>query len=360
MSEASNDMMTSSGAVRSPDTDPRIDRRLRAALTGIGLGELAAASTVSRHDSPETVEAAVAGSHAAFGGLYEILSYARPGDVTVPFSTAEVPQRGRSPIPLRVYRPADSDGPLPAVIYLHGGGMTIIDTNAPAHHRWCQDLAATGLVVVSVDFRNAWTAEGRNPFPAGLDDCTAAVTWVDEHRTELGITVIVVQGESGGANLTLATSLKLKQQGQIGRIDGVYASVPFISGGYGWPAERKRTELPSLLDNDGYFMEGVGMDLLVAVYDPDGHDAENPLCWPHFASVEDLRGMPPHVVTVNELDPLHDEGISYYRRLCAAGVDTIGRTNLGLTHAAEMIFRHDLPDVNRAAAAAIRDFAHSL
>jgi hypothetical protein len=147
------------------------------------------------------------------------------------------------------------------------------------------------------------------------------------------------------------TALKALRDGGIDAIDGVYATVPYISGGYGWPQERKLAELPSLYENEGYFLNTAMMDLLVAIYDPTGDNAENPLCWPYFATVEDLRGLPPHVIAVNELDPLRDEGVAYYRTLLAAGVRVTGRVNLGITHGADLIFRRAIPDVYRSAIA---------
>ena len=131
------------------------------------------------------------------------------------------------------------------------------------------------------------------------------------------MTTLVLQGESGGANLALATALKAKRDGRLDRIDGVYAMVPYISGGYGWDTERKLRELPSMVENEGHYLNCAMMDMLVAVYDPTGENAENPLCWPYFATEADVEGMPPHVITVNELDPLRDEGIAYFRTAAA-------------------------------------------
>lgn len=221
-------------------------------------------------------------------------------------------------------------------------------------------LAATGMVVIGVDFRNAYTAAGLNPFPAGLSDCGSALTWIDAHREQLGITKIVLQGESGGANLVLATTLQAKRDGRLDSIDGVYVLVPYISGGYRWDEARKLRELPSLVENDCYFVNCQAMDLLVAAYDPTGDNAENPLCWPYFATEADLDGLPPHVVSVDELDPLRDEGVAYYRMLVRAGVPVVGRTNLGLTHAAEMIFRQAVSDVYLATVGDIKRFADTL
>lgn len=120
-----------------------------------------------------------------------------------------------------IYTPKDRGAaPLPCVIYSHGGGMTIIPTMNKVHDRWCRSLAASGLVVVMTDFRNAWTKTGYNHFPAGLNDCAAGVKWVHSQRKALNLKSVVLQGESGGGNLALATALKAKREGWIDNIDG--------------------------------------------------------------------------------------------------------------------------------------------
>ncbi len=341
----------------SPLTDPRLDPRLRKVMAENGMGELATPPATIRADGQERISAEVMLGHEGFNGLYEALPNDLPDDIDVPFETRVIKGRDGNEIALRIYRLRGNTEPAPCVIYLHGGGMTILDSFNKVHQRWCQDFAASGLLAVGVDFRNACTTRGLNPFPAGLTDCLSAVLWVHEHRSELGISRIVVQGESGGANLSLATALMAKREGRRDAIDGVYATVPYISGGYGWDTERKLAELPSLVENDGFFVSCGIMDLLVAAYDPGDRHREDPLCWPYFAKHEDLAGLPPHVIAVNELDPLRDEGIAYYRKLLSAGVSVRGRTNLGLVHGADMIFRKAIPDLYRAGLADIVRFA---
>jgi acetyl esterase len=354
------------GRLADPSVELRTDRRLhpglRVAFATFEMDGHAAPPPLDRSAGAEAVAEFVGGAHAAFEGLYAVLPSEWPGEAPadVAYWTDTVRGADGNDIPLHIFRPAGTARSLPCVVYLHGGGMTILEAHNRVHKQWSHDLAATGMVVVTVGFRNAWTAEGLNPFPAGLNDCSTALDWVHEHRDDLGITNIVLQGESGGGNLVLATALKAKREGRLDGIDGVYAMVPYISGGYGWDADRKLRELPSMVENDGHYLNCEMMDLLVGIYDPTGENAENPLCWPYFATDSDVEGLPPHVITVNELDPLRDEGIAYYRTLQRAGVRVVGQVNLGLTHAADMSFRQAVPDAYKAAVRDIHGFAESL
>jgi acetyl esterase/lipase len=342
-------------------TDPRTHTGLLAALAAYGLDAPAAPAPIGREAPAEAIAEFVGGSHAAFEGLYAALQpQPAPLPVEVSHRTATATGVDGGDVVLHLFRPAGDDTTLPCVVYVHGGGMTILDADNAVHQQWARDLAATGLVVVVPAFRNAWTPEGANPFPAGLDDVGTALDWVHDHRADLGISRIVLQGESGGANLVLAATIKAKRDGRLDRIDGVYAMVPYISGGYGWSTERKLAELPSMVENEGYYLNTSMMDLLVAVYDPTGENAENPLAWPYFATAEDLEGLPPHMVSANELDPLRDEGVAYARKLQRAGVSVVGRVNLGLTHAAEMSWREAAGDAYRATVRDIHAFAASL
>lgn len=328
--------------VGSPGADPRTKPELLKILREVGLDGLSPTPEVDENDFDAVLEFA-AEADGQFETVYRELPNELPGDEDRPPVTSDFAVAGDGHrIELRIFRPRDVAGEIPCVVYLHGGGMTILSAFNKVHLRWCEDLAKRGMVVVAVDFRTAYSPDGPRPFPTGLEDCSAAVQWVDARRAELGISKVVVMGESGGANLALATALKADQDGAAGLIDGVYATVPYISGMYAWDAERLARELPSLVDLDGYLITRGLNALLTKVYDPTGENSENPLCWPYFATTEELRGLPPHVISVNELDPLRDEGTAYLRKLQEAGVSTVGRMNLGLIHAAELIFRQAL------------------
>jgi acetyl esterase/lipase len=333
--------------------EPRVNPRLLAALAAFGLDAAAAPAPFGRDVSAGVLDDFITKSEAAFEGLYEALPNALPGDdFHVTHTTESIRGVDGNAIALHLYRPEAVKGTLPCTIYIHGGGMTILKADNKVHRQWAIDLAQTGMLVVAVDFRNANGAAGRNPFPAGLDDCSSALAWVHAHKKDLGISRVVLQGESGGANLALATTLKAKREEHLHAIDGVYAMVPYISGAYGWDADRKLRELPSLVECDSYFLNGSMMDLLAHAYDPSGDHAHDPLAWPYFATVADVTGLPPHVISADELDPLRDEGIAYFRALQRAGVPSTGRVNLGLTHGAETIYRQA---VSEAYGATIRD-----
>ena len=222
--------------------------------------------------------------------------------------------------------------------------MVLLEAAGATYGRWRDELAATGLVVVGVEFRNGGGKHGPHPFPAGLDDCAAALRWVIEHKAQLGIDQrSIVSGESGGGNLTLATTMRAKRDGLLDHIDGVYAMCPYISNAWAAPVP----ELPSLFENDGYFLEVSMMGALAKVYDPSGDHATDPLAWPLHAGADDLAGLPPHVISVNQLDPLRDEGLAYARKLLDAGVSVVSRTVNGTCHAGDMIFAAAMPDVFR-------------
>jgi acetyl esterase len=334
-------------------SDPRADPRVVALFAPYGLDVRAADFPVNRQTPIEELLAAAAeteqGFDAVFGAL--LADVPRPDDVES--RTLTITGVDGNAITLYVDRPVGVDGPLPGLMHLHGGGMAILQAADESSAGWRALLAAQGCVVVGVEFRNSAGVLGPHPFPAGLDDCASALDWMHDSRAELGLTSIVVTGESGGGNLSLATALKAKREGRLDRIDGVYAQVPFIFGAYDAPIP----ELPSLFENEGYFLGPSVMTLMAAVYDPTGGHARNPLAWPYFASAEDLAGLPPHVITTDELDPLRDEGLAYLRALKQAGVAADGHTYNGVGHAGEQIAAAAVPELFHRALTDIADFA---
>jgi acetyl esterase/lipase len=357
---AATDTPTSPGRLGVPDLllrdDPRADPRMVAALAPFGLDVTPEPAPVDGHSPIEALLEYCTQLEPRFEALLDAVLNAQAPVEGVTSRTEVIKGVDGNDIRLYVHRPTSVDGPLPCVVHTHGGGMVILRGAGPSYVRWRDELAASGLIVVGVEFRNGGGALGNHPFPAGLDDCVSAVQWVDAHRERLGISTIVLSGESGGGNLSLATTLRAKREGWLDVIGGVYAQCPYISNAWDGSA----TDLPSLRENDGYFLNVSLFDALATVYDPTGEHRGNPLCWPYRATRSDLEGLPPHVISVNELDPLRDEGLVYFRKLLDAGVAAVGRTVNGTCHAGDCIFRAAMPDVYQSTVRDIKGFADSL
>ena len=338
------------------DRDPRADPRLIAFLTPLGLAGPIEPAPVGSDSGLDALLEFARVAEEDYGALLPEWSAQAPPIEGVESRTEVIGGVDDNDIALYIHVPAQAGGPLPAVVHIHGGGMAILGASDGNYVRWRDELAATGLVVVGVEFRNTAGKLGRYPFPAGLNDCASGLQWTHAHRDELGISKIVISGESGGGNLSLATTLKAKQDGFLDAVDGVYSQCPFILGQYA----DKDPALPSLWENEGYYVEGNMMTALARLYCPDGSNDSNPLAWPYHASVSDLEGLPPHVISVNELDVLRDEGLAYYRKLLAAGVPATSRTINGTVHATDCLLRDALPDVYLTTVHDIHAFACSL
>jgi acetyl esterase len=332
-------------------SDPRSDPRMVAAFAPLGLDVTSPTLPVDRHSPIADLLAVAAATEQAFDTVFSALLADVPTPEGVETRTETITGVDGNDITLYVDRPVDAQGPLPGLLHLHGGGMAILQAALGAG--WRGLLAARGCVVVGVEFRNSGGALGPHPFPAGLNDCSSALDWMHAHRDELGLASIVVTGESGGGNLSLATALKARREGRLDRIDGVYAQVPYIYGGYDTPDPA----LPSLVENDGYILGSSGLTLMATLYDPAGEHTTNPLAWPYYADVTDLEGLPPHVITTDELDPLRDEGLAYLRALQRAGVEATGHTYNGVAHAGELLAAAAIPELFERAQRDVVDFA---
>jgi acetyl esterase len=334
--------------------DPRIDPRIKAMF-----GAMPDATSGGDVDSRETLlaeENSEAG-RAAAAAMMAMFEAADNETVAPSAGLAVRTERFQSApdgnwINIQFIRP-DTAERLPCVYYIHGGGMTFMSCFDGMYRAWGRIIAARGVAVAMVDFRNALRASSAPevaPFPAGLNDCVSGLKWVRANADKLNIDPgrIIVAGESGGGNLTLATGLKLKQDGDLGLIQGLYALCPYILGH--WPTP----ESPSSTENNGIFLN-LHSNRGAMGYGIEAFNACNPLAWPGFATEADVRGFPPTVISVNECDPLRDEGINFYRLLLRAGVAARCRQVMGTVHGTE-IFAVCCPDISRDTASNIADF----
>ncbi len=340
----------------SPDiaNDPRLDPRIRRILEFFPPSTLKDVANreelLAEANTPEA-----RGTRELFRSVQDMCDTegAAPSTGLSLSTTRFVSEPDGNRVNLQVIRP-ESDVALPGVYYIHGGGMATMSCFDGMYRGWGKHIAANGVVVVMVNFRNCVVASSAPevaPFPAGLNDCVSGLRWVASHAADLGIepTRIVVAGESGGGNLTLATGLKLKRDGDLGLIKGLYAMCPYIAGQ--WPAPGS----PSSVENEGILLS-LHNNRGAMGYGIEAFNERDPLAWPSFATVEDVTGLPPTVINVNECDPLRDEGINFYRLLLSADVPARCRQMMGTMHGTE-IFTIACPDISADTARDIAGFA---
>jgi acetyl esterase len=334
-------------------TDPRSDPRLVAALERIGLADGGFVDVLGPDAKYEDVLAYFAEMEAGAGTYFAVLFENLPPVEGVRRRTETVRGIDGNEIRLYIHEPLSGTRPLPGVVHAHGGGMAVLSATDMVYVRWRDELAARGLVVVGVEFRNSAGKLGVHPFPAGLDDFAAGTRWAVANRRALGASAFIVSGESGGGNLCLATALKANREGWVGEIAGVYSCCPAVAGAY-WPPP---DELVSLRENEGYTATSKALQLVVRAYDPNGEHANDPLAWPYRATRDDLAGLPPHVISVNELDLLRDEGTLYAEKLRTAGVPTVSRIVERTSHGADCELAEAMPEVYAATLDHIAAFA---
>jgi acetyl esterase len=339
------------------DLDPRIDPRIKAFFAGIDLGTgkpnvSSREELLAQENTPEAV-AAQDHANALFNAMdSEEVAPSAGLSVRTEMFTA---QPDENTVRIQYIRP-DTTDEVPCVYYIHGGRMQFSSCFLGNYKAWGRMIAAGGVAVAMVDFRNSVhpsSAPEVAPFPAGLNDCVSGLKWVHAGADSLGIDParIILAGESGGGNLALAVAMKLKQNDDLSLVKGVYAMCPFIAGQ--WPLPQN----PSSTENEGIFIH-VQDNRSTMAYGIDAFNARNPLAWPGFATTDDVRGLPPVVISVNECDPLRDEGIGFYRLLLASGVPARCRQLMGTIHGME-ILPVICPDIARATARDIADFARS-
>lgn len=223
-----------------------------------------------------------------------------------------------SPASVRVYRPLDAEGDLPALLFIHGGGFVL--GSVDLEHQTCVDLARDlGAVVASVEYRLA----PEHPYPAGLEDCYAALrllaglSGVDAQR-------IAVHGQSAGGGLSAAVALLARDRGGPA-LCFQSLDVPVIDD---------RLETASMRSAGPWLMWSPSQAATSWRLYLDGRPADQ---YAAPGRAEDLAGLPPAYVVTCELDPLRDEGNDYAARLMTAGVSVELHCWPGTFHGVQLV-----------------------
>jgi acetyl esterase len=232
--------------------------------------------------------------------------------ITVPAEVGEVR--------VRIVRPPDATGTLAAILYMHGGGWVL--GNAHTHDRLVRELAVgTGAAVVFVEYDRSPEAH----YPVALEQGYATAQWImrEGASNQLDPDRVAVAGDSVGGCMTAALALMANERGDV----------RFVQQSMYYPVTDAAMDTGSYEQfAEGYFLAAKGMAWFWDAYLPELERRSEPYASPLRASDDQLAGLPPAFVIVDEADVLRDEGEAYAARLRAAGVPVTTVRYDGITH----------------------------
>jgi len=274
----------------------------------------------SYHDKPipQLTAAEARKNHTATDAVMDVMK-----DNNIPMPLLKVDTMGKDipvtggNIHLRVYTPQGSEGPLPVIVYYHGGGFVI--ANLDVYDASAKSLAdQVGAVVVSVAYRMA--PEKR--FPTAHTDSFEAYQWVVKNAASIkgDPKMIAVAGESAGGNL--ATNMAI-----MARDKGVQAPVHVLSVYPIASADMFSASYVKYLDAKP--LDKAMMMWFTKIYTNNMAEAKDPRL---NLVAANLKGLPPFTIINAELDPLQSDGEMLANKLKAAGVTVDRKLYTGVTH----------------------------
>jgi acetyl esterase/lipase len=268
------------------------------------------------------------------------LRAASAGDFALPpveLKDVLIPLESGANVSVTLVRPAGRKGPLPAVLYFHGGGWVLGDYEV---FRRCVVELAHGADATVAFVNYSLAPEARYPLP--IEQCYAATRWVADngHGIDVDPSRLAIVGESAGGAIAAAVVGLARLRGEP-KISVQVLHCPV-------------TDLSARSDSqrefaDGYFATEQMMQWCRGHYQPNVTD---PLASPLLASPEQLRGQPPGFIVTAEYDPYRDEGEAYGRKLMDAGVMVTATRYVGTIHA--FMSLNPLKDTPMARAAAVQ------
>jgi acetyl esterase len=209
---------------------------------------------------------------------------------------------------VRIVRPTGSTGTLPVVVYMHGGGWIL--GNAGTHDRLVRELAVGArAAVVFVEYTPSPEAQ----YPVAIEQGYATAQWITRDGASHGLdaTRMAVAGESVGGNMTAALALMAKQRGDV----------TFVQHSMYYPVTDAAMDTDSYDQfATGYYLSRASMEWFWDAYAPEAAQRSEITASPNQASLDQVSGLPPALVFVDEADVLRDEGEAYAAKLRSAGV----------------------------------------
>jgi acetyl esterase len=209
---------------------------------------------------------------------------------------------------VRIIRPQGVGGTLPVILYMHGGGWVL--GNAATHDRLVRELAVgSNAALVFVEYPNSPEAR----YPVAIEQGYATAQWIVREGASKGLdaTRLAVAGDSVGGDMTAALTLMAKERGDV----------EFIHAQMYYPVTDAAMDTNSYDEfADGPFLTRKTMEWFWDAYIDDPAQRSEITASPNEATIEQLEGLPPTLLLVDEADVLRDEGEAYAAKLRQAGV----------------------------------------
>jgi acetyl esterase/lipase len=240
---------------------------------------------------------------------------------------------------VRIIRPQGAEGLLPVILYMHGGGWVL--GNAATHDRLVRELAVgSGAALAFVEYPNS--PEARHP--VAIEQGYATAQWLVRDGAETGLdgTRIAVAGDSVGGNMAAALTLMAKDRGDV----------RFVQAQMYYPVTDAAMDTESYEQfADGPYIRRRTMEWFWDAYIPDPARRFEITASPNQVTIDQLRGLPPTLVVVDEPDVLRDEGEAYAAKLRLAGVPVTTVRYDGICHDFMMLNPLSQTNATRAAIA---------
>jgi acetyl esterase/lipase len=209
---------------------------------------------------------------------------------------------------VRLIKPKGADGILPVIVYMHGGGWVL--GNAATHDRLVRELAVGAKAALAfVDYPNSPEAR----YPVAIEQGYATAKWIVREGSSKGLDAgrMAVAGESVGGDMTAALTLMAKERGDV----------RFVHAGMYYPVTDAAMDTESYDEfADGPYLTRKSMEWFWDAYTTDPDERSEITASPNQATIEQLSGLPPTLLLVDEADVLRDEGEAYAAKLRLAGV----------------------------------------
>ncbi|MFD9499925.1 alpha/beta hydrolase [Streptomyces sp. NPDC060035] len=209
---------------------------------------------------------------------------------------------------VRIIKAQGTTGMLPVIVYMHGGGWIL--GNAGTHDRLVRELAVgAGAALAFVEYPNSPEAR----YPTAIEQGYATAQWItrDGASKNLDSSRMAVAGESVGGNMTAALALMAKERGDV----------TFLQQSIYYPVTDAAMDTASYEQfATGYYLTRKAMEWFWDAYTTDPAQRAEITASPNQASTEQVSGLPPTYLCVDEADVLRDEGEAYAAKLRSADV----------------------------------------